>query len=133
MNEVATTNAPQRTDVTHREPTRGQLYYTPAVDIVETEHELTLYADMPGVAADGVDLRYEKGELVLHGKAAGRHAGKALLLAEAPAGDYYRVFTINESIDAARIEAEFKDGVLVVHLPKAEEARPRQISVKLGA
>lgn len=132
MSEVMNATRTERTEVAEREPTRGQLYFTPRVDIVESEKELTLYADMPGVASDGVDLRYEQGELVLQGKVAPRHAGKNLLVHEAPLGDYYRVFTIHESIDATKIEAEFKAGVLVVHLPKAESARPRQISVKLS-
>jgi HSP20 family protein len=129
MSEVANAT---RTEVAQREPTRGERYFTPRVDIVESDKELTLYADMPGVANDGVDLRYEKGELVLHGKVAPRHAGKNLLANEAPVGDYYRVFTIHESIDATKIEAEYKQGVLVVHLPKAESAQPRTIAVKLS-
>lgn len=133
MSEMVNASTPGRTEVTHREPTRGQFYFSPRVDILETDKELTVYADMPGVAPDGVDLRYEKGELILHGKVTPRHEGKRLLLGEAPVGDYYRLFTIHESIDASRIEAEFKDGVLIVHLPKVEEARPRQIQVKLGA
>ena len=52
------------------------------------------------------------------------------LLAEYEEGDFYRVFTIHESIDSTRIEAECKNGVLTVHLPKVEAARPRQIAIK---
>jgi HSP20 family molecular chaperone IbpA len=53
-------------------------------------------------------------------------------LREYEVGDFYRAFNIHESIDGSRIEAEFKNGVLTVHLPKVEAARPRQINVRGG-
>jgi HSP20 family protein len=123
-------NPKQRADMTGPERTRGGFYFTPRVDIYENDNELTLYADIPGVQPDDVDLRYERGELVLHARV-GRHEhpGHALLT-EYDEGDFYRAFTIHESIDAARIEAECKNGVLTVHLPKAEAARPRQVKVR---
>jgi HSP20 family protein len=112
------------------EATRGSNYFAPPVDIFEDEKELTLYADLPGVRAEDVELKYERGELILHGRVpAPAHAGR-LLLGEYQQGDYYRVFQIHESIDSTRIEAECKNGVLIVHLPKVEAARPRQINVK---
>ncbi|MFO0967627.1 MAG: Hsp20/alpha crystallin family protein [Gemmataceae bacterium] len=112
------------------EQTRNNRYYTPRVDILETDGELLLYAEMPGVRPNDIDLRYEQGELILQGKTTRRpHAG-ALLFNENEAGDYYRVFQIHETIDASRIEAEAKNGVLLVHLPKAQEAKPRQVAVK---
>jgi HSP20 family protein len=78
-----------------------------------------------------VDLHYEQGELVLHGRVRPRSSEpRAVLLQEYEEGDFYRAFTIHESIDSSRIEAEVKNGVLVVHLLKAEAARPRQISVR---
>jgi len=101
------------------------------VNIYETDKELTLFAEMPGVKPDGVDLRYENGELVLHGRLAPREArDRRPLLREYEEGDFHRTFSIHESIDAGRIEAECKDGVLTVHLPKVEAVRPRQIAVK---
>jgi HSP20 family protein len=119
-----------RGDVTAPEQTRGGPHFTPRVDIYETDHELTLYADVPGVRPDGVDLRYERGELILHGKVQPRQQAGSYLLNEYEVGDFYRAFTIHESIDAGRISAECKNGVLTVHLPKVEAAKPRRIAVK---
>jgi HSP20 family protein len=118
-----------RTEPSTPEQTWG-VYFTPRVDIFETEQELTLYADVPGVRPEDVDLRYEQGELLLHGRVKLRHTGETFLLREYEEGDFYRAFTIHESIDSSRIEAECKNGVLVVHLPKTEEAKPRRISVQ---
>lgn len=112
------------------ETTRNGRYFVPHVDIYETEEELVLLADLPGVAADDVNLRYEQGELILQGKTARRARPGRVVLGEYEEGDFHRVFTIHESIDASRIEAECKNGVLTVHLPKAETAKPRQVKIK---
>jgi HSP20 family molecular chaperone IbpA len=112
------------------ETTRGAHYFTPRVDIYETDNELTLYADVPGVRAGDIDLRFERGELILQGRVSRHeHVGQPLL-AEYQEGDFYRVFQIHESIDSTRIEAECKHGVLIVHLPKAEAVRKRQVQVR---
>ena len=121
-----------RAEQTTPERTRGGVYFTPRVDIYETEQELTLYADLPGARPEDVDLRYEQGELVLHGRVEPRQYGQNLLLSEYDVGDFYRAFTIGESIDGSRIAAEFKNGVLAVHLPKMEAVRPRKINVRGG-
>ena len=112
------------------EQTRGGPYFVPRVDIFETDKELTLFADLPGVRCEDVDLRYENGELVLHGRVQPRHQDRSYLLSEYEVGDFYRAFAIHESIDATKIEAECKNGVLTVHLPKVEAVRPRQINVR---
>ena len=130
MSDIANTPAKGRAEMVQRESTRGGAHFTPKVDIVETEHELTLYAELPGVRADDVELHYENGELVLQGRVGPRHGRRNLLLQEYEEGNFYRVFTVHESIDARRIEAECKNGVLTVHLPKTEAVKPRQISVK---
>jgi HSP20 family protein len=128
---MADTNRTQeRTEVTQPQPTRGGVQFTPRVDIYETDKELTLYAELPGVRPEDVELRYEKGELMLHGRVKPRTPGRNRLLQEYEVGDFYRAFNISESIDAGRIDAECKNGLLTVHLPKVEAARPRQISVK---
>jgi HSP20 family protein len=114
----------------HAEATRGGVFFSPRVDIVETDAELTLFAEVPGVRPEDVELRYEKGELFLHGRV--RHCAErqTMLLQEYEEGDFYRAFTISESIDSGRISAECKNGLLTVHLPKAESVRPRQIAVR---
>jgi HSP20 family protein len=118
------------TEIADREATRGGLYFTPRVDVVETDHELTLFADVPGVRPEDVDLRYEQGELVLHGRVRGKAGRREFLAKEFDDGDFFRAFHIHESIDSGKISAECKNGVLVVHLPKVEETRPKRISVR---
>jgi HSP20 family protein len=130
MADVMNTPIKSETDGARPELTYGARHFTPRVDILETDKELTLFAEMPGVRPEDVNLRYENGELVLHGKMQPRPAGKAMLLHEYEDGDFYRVFRIDESVDATKIEAEAKNGVLTVHLPKVEAVRPRQINVK---
>jgi len=120
----------EHNEVANPQPTRGGLQFMPRVDIFETDKELTLYAEVPGVRSEDVELHYENGELTLHGRVQRRHAGKPMLAQEYGEGDFYRAFTIHESIDASRIEAECKNGLLTVHLPKVEAVRPRQINVK---
>src|SRR5437870_13923907 len=100
-----------RTEPTTPEQTRGGVYFTPRVDIYETDNELTLYADVPGVRPEDVDLRYEGGELILHGRVQPRHMNEDFVLQEYEVGDFYRVFSIHESIDASRIGEECKCGV----------------------
>jgi HSP20 family protein len=126
-NAVATKECSERATP---ETTRGGVYFTPRVDIYETAEGLTLCADVPGVKPDDVDLRYEQGELILHGKVQPRHPNVNFVYEEYEEGDFYRAFTIHESVDAGRIHAECKNGVLIVHLPKAETAKPKQIAVK---
>lgn len=130
MAESTTLTQKDRAEQTSPEATRGGTYFTPRVDIYETENELTLIADVPGVGAGDVDLRYEQGELILHGRVRKRRPADEFLLQEYEDGDFYRVFTVHESIDGSRINAECKNGVLTVYLPKAEAAKPKQISVK---
>jgi HSP20 family protein len=125
-----TDSAVNVTDTKRPEATRGGTYFQPRVDIYETDNELTLYADLPGVKAEDVDLRFERGELVLQGRVRRRERPGNVLMSEYEEGDFYRVFQIHESIDASRIEAECKSGVLVLHLPKAEAVKPRTVKVK---
>jgi HSP20 family molecular chaperone IbpA len=111
------------------EPIRNGRTVAPRVDIFETDRELLMYADLPGVALSDVDLRYEDGELVLQGKVAAERQGN-LLAREFEPVDFYRVFRVHETIDAGKIEAEFKNGVLTVHLPKEEKHQPRKVAIK---
>ncbi len=116
------------------ETTRGGNVYRPSVDIVENEQELLLCADMPGLREEDIDISFENGTLTLHGHAQPRRQeGAEYLLEEYGVGDFYRTFKVSEKIDASRISAEYQSGVLTLHLPKAEEAKPRKIAVKTGA
>jgi HSP20 family protein len=117
---AVTKSAPERT-------------FTPRVDIVENETAVLLYVDMPGVRPADVDLRFEQGELTLKGKVQPREANGQMLFGEFEVGDFQRVFQIPDTIDAGKIDAEFKNGVLIVTLPKQEAAKPKQVPIKVHA
>jgi len=129
MNEMMVKQKEPTTNVRQPEVTRG-LAFTPRVDVFETETELLLFADLPGVKPDDVEMRFENGELILHGRCLPRQTGTDYLLQEYGVGDFYRAFAIAETIDNNKISAELKHGVLTVYLPKAEAVRPRRITVK---
>lgn len=103
--------------------------YVPRFDIWEADNELVLYGDLPGVTPESLDIRFENGELVVHGKVSPRHDGQ-FLYGEYGVGDFYRSFTVGEMIDSDKISAELQHGVLTLRLPKSEKVKPRRIEVK---
>jgi HSP20 family molecular chaperone IbpA len=105
--------------------------YLPPADVYETKDSIVVLAEMPGVAADGVDISLERRVLTIRGRsAANDHSGYQRVYNEYADGDYERVFTLSENIDRDRIEATLRDGVLQLVLPKAEAAKPRKIELK---
>jgi len=118
------------TNASRPQPAAASVYYAPRVDILEGDDELTLYADLPGVKPEDVDVRLDNGELTLQARCAPRAQSGIPLLAEYGVGDFYRAFTVGEGVDAAKITAELKQGVLTVHLPRSETVKPKQIQVK---
>ena len=116
---------------TNGETEPATLTFTPAVDIFEKGDTTVILADMPGVASDGVDVTLEKRVLTLRGTVK-PHApeGYRRLSSEYREGDYLRVFTLSDEINQAKINAEFRNGVLRLELPHAAEAKPKKISVK---
>jgi HSP20 family protein len=102
----------------------------PRVDILESDQEILLLADMPGVKPPDVDVRFENGELTIHGRRTPSHAGRRRILWEYEPAHYHRAFRLAEEVAADKIEAEIKNGILRVRLPKAEAAKPRRIVVK---
>jgi HSP20 family protein len=107
--------------------------FTPAVDIFETERELAVLADMPGVAADGVKINLEDNLLTLWGDVKPwEGSDESDVLIEFEIGRYHRQFTLSEVIDRNKIEAKLESGVLRLTLPKAEKAIPRQVKVIAG-
>jgi HSP20 family protein len=117
-------------DVAHHEEARD-VTLTPRVDIVETEDELLLYVDLPGVMPEDVDVRFENSELTLRGRRTPRTMGRPWLW-EYEAGGFHRVFRVAENIAAEKIACDLKNGVMTVHLPKVEAVKPRRISVRAG-
>jgi HSP20 family molecular chaperone IbpA len=115
------------------EQTKPGPVFTPAVDIFETEKEITLLADMPGVKPEDLTIDLRENTLTLSGDVAPlENPGEEYDLAEYETGQYYRQFSLSEVIDQARIDANLKDGVLRLSLPKMEKAQPRKITVKAG-
>ena len=115
------------------EQTTPGLVFTPAVDIFETEKEITLLADMPGVKAENLTIDLRENTLTLSGDIAPvESANEEDILVEYETGKYYRQFTIGELIDQGKIDAKLNDGVLQLKLPKVEKATPKKIVVKAG-
>jgi HSP20 family protein len=106
--------------------------FTPRFDIWENEDEILLYGDLPGVAPNDLDIRFENGELTIHGRVAPRHAERRSLYGEYGVGDFFRSFAIGQTIDSTQISAGLKQGVVILHLPKTAAVRPRRIAVKAG-
>jgi HSP20 family molecular chaperone IbpA len=110
--------------------------FTPAVDIFETEKEITLLADLPGVQPNDLNIDLRENVLTLTGDVAPwEGAEEEDLLIEYDIGRYFRKFTLSEVIDQEKqekIDAQLNDGVLRLTLPKVEKAAPRKISIKAG-
>ena len=116
---------------TPAEQTRPGLVFTPAVDIFETDKEITLLADMPGVKTDSLNIDLHENVLSLDGDVQSPEGGDERdVFREYRTGKYYRQFTLSQMIDQSKIEAAMKDGVLRLRLPKVEAAKPRKIAVK---
>lgn len=117
-------------DQSNGDANRRAMAFTPAVDIFGQDETTVILADMPGVSPDNVDVTLERQILTLRGKVTPyAPEGYRPLSAEYRVGDYVRVFTLSDEIDQSKINAEFKNGVLRLELPRSPEAKPRKISV----
>lgn len=130
--ETKALQAKEKAEVTTpAEQTRTGAVFTPAVDIFETDKEITLLADMPGVKADSLNIDLNENVLSLDGDVQSPQGGDEMdVFREYRMGKYYRQFTLSQAIDQSKIEAAMKDGVLRLSLPKVEAAAPRKIAVK---
>lgn len=104
----------------------------PPVDVIEDASGITLYADLPGVPKDKLHLQVEADTLTIEGEidlemAEGMDASHT----EVGLPRYRRVFTLSKELDANKVGAEFKNGVLKLSIPKAEHAQPRKVEVKV--
>ena len=114
------------------ESTRPGPTFTPAVDIFETDREITLVADIPGVKANNLLIDVRDNVLTLAGEVeAPEGQDEVDVLREYDTGKYLREFTLSEMIDQSKIEAELKEGVLRLTLPKVEAVSPRKVTVKV--
>lgn len=113
------------------ERTRARKAYIPRVDIFETENDIVVVADVPGVDENSVDITLEKGVLTINGLVEPTQPDNySLAYAEYEVGDYQRSFTLSNEVDQENIQAMVKDGVLRLQLPKVGPAKARKIAVR---
>ena len=102
----------------------------PSVDVFEDASGITLLADMPGVSKDSLDLKVEGDSLLIEGNAQPKTPeGLEAIYAEVRVPRYRRSFTLSHELDTTRIDANLKDGVLTLRIPKQAHAQPRRITV----
>jgi HSP20 family protein len=108
--------------------------WTPPVDIAEDEKEYTIKAELPGVNKEDVKVTVEGGVLSITGerKSEKEEKDKKYHRIERSYGTFIRSFTLPEGTASDKINAEFKDGMLKLHLPKDEKAKPKTVDVKIG-
>lgn len=117
-------------ELTREEQTRPGRTYVPEVDIYETPDSLWLWADMPGVDEQSLEINVDNGRLSIEGRVSLKdYENLAPVYTEYNVGNYARRFTLSNEIDTARIQARMTNGVLELQLPKAESAKPRRISI----
>ncbi|MBI0331426.1 Hsp20/alpha crystallin family protein [Burkholderia plantarii] len=103
----------------------------PAVDVIEDSHGVTLYADLPGVPRDKLDIRVADGSLSIEAEAViPVPSGLRLRHGEIRHPRFSRVFTLSQDLDTSRIDAQLRDGVLTLSIPRREEAQPRRIEIR---
>ncbi|MCW1885915.1 Hsp20/alpha crystallin family protein [Luteolibacter flavescens] len=108
--------------------------WVPVVDIIEDEKEYLVKAELPEVSRENVHVTVENGRLTIKGERRfeKEEPGKKYHRVERSYGNFVRSFNLPENVDAEQVGAEFKDGVLFVHLPKQAKAKPREIEVKIN-
>ena len=112
---------------------RGTRPWSPSVDILETADELVLKADLPDVNLEDIEVRIENQTLTLKGerKFENEETTTGYHRIERNYGTFVRSFTLPASVDAEKVAAEYKNGVLIVKLPKKEAAKPRQVKIEI--
>ncbi|MGB6067256.1 MAG: Hsp20/alpha crystallin family protein [Desulfomonilaceae bacterium] len=112
--------------------TREGTYFVPAVDIYDTNKELVLLADMPGVRTGDVEIDLKDDILTILGKVHDEGSQGQPILSEYRVGNYFRTFRLTEVVDQSKITAAMADGVLKLLMPKVEKAVPRKIPITVG-
>ena len=129
-NSLTKTEKRSNTDVQQSaQQQQPRSYVSPRVNITESKDGYLLEAEMPGVAKDGLEILLEGNELTLVGHRTPEPTGLSLIYRESTQRDFRRVFELDPTIDTGKVEAKMENGVLKLHLPKAEQVKPRRISV----
>jgi HSP20 family protein len=107
--------------------------WSPAVDVFETENDLVLKADLPGLEMKDIDIQIENGTLTIRGERKYENGSKdgGFHRIERSYGAFTRYFSLPDTVDPEKVKAEYKNGVLTVTLGKKEIAKPRQIKVEV--
>jgi|SRR5688572_19258810 len=119
-----------------RDETRSAGHWAPAVDIYETEgHDVVLQAELPGLSREDIDVTVEQQTLTIKGTrpAVTDVPEDRYRRVERRVGSFSRSFTLPSTVDAGKVSAEYKNGVLTVTLPYREESKPRTISIEVAA
>jgi HSP20 family protein len=108
--------------------------WAPLVDIEETEKEYLVKAELPEVKKEDVKVTLEEGVLTIQGerRLEKEEKGKTIHRIERSYGKFLRTFTVPRDVDEKKIAAEFREGVLIVHVPKAEVFKPKTVEVKVA-
>ncbi|OEU48872.1 MAG: heat-shock protein Hsp20 [Desulfobacterales bacterium S3730MH5] len=115
------------------EQTKAGLTFRPPMDIFETDEEITVLADVPGVKTKDLDIDLRDDVLTVSGDVESPEGpNEAGVLREYQTGGYFRQFTLSHQINQSKIDAELQDGVLRLRLPMIEAATPRKVNVKSG-
>lgn len=129
-NELQVQETKQEVEQSDVERTQARKAFVPQADIYETDQEIIVVADVPGVDENTIDITLEQGVLTINGSVEPTlPEGYSLAYAEYDVGDYQRSFRLSNRIDQGGIEATVKDGVLRLRLPKAREAQTKKITV----
>jgi HSP20 family protein len=121
MNAVANRN--------ERVPVEQQNWFSPEVNIFETKDGYVLEGEMPGVNKEGLEVTLEGNTLTIVGRRAEPDFGENPVYRESKSGHFRRAFELDPAIDASKISAKMEQGILKLHLPKADKVKPRKIQV----
>ncbi len=123
----------EKTAVSREQQAAALAALLPPVDVVEDASGITLYADLPGVPREKLNLEVDGETLIIEGEMDIRMPeGMEATHAEVSLPRYRRVFTLSKELDADKLQAELKNGVLKLHIQKADHAKPRRIDVRPG-
>jgi HSP20 family molecular chaperone IbpA len=129
--KTVVTRSPGETPKSREDTGSQQRCITPPVDIYETPDALVVLADLPGVSKASLDVRVDKNLLTINGTVSDGAQGD-LIYREYELVNYFRQFELTNHVDQSRISAELRHGVLTLSLPKAEEAKPKKIEVRVS-
>lgn len=122
---------PKTYELAQADTQESSLYLLPPVDVVEDGSGITVYADLPGVSKDKLNVQVHGETLTIEAEMdLGSMANVEAVHAEVGASRYRRVFTLSKELDPQKLEAELKNGVLTLRIQKAEHAKPRRITIR---